>query len=77
MGIRFLMILYPCIRHFSYIIIHLSIYSLNPSFTVIFSNAYMPGQPTPVFLPGESRGQSSLMGCRLWGRTESATTEAT
>ena len=31
-------------------------------------------QPTPVFLPGESRGQRSLMGCRLWGRTESDTT---
>ena len=28
-------------------------------------------QPTPVFLPGESQGQRSLMGCRLWGRTES------
>ena len=34
-------------------------------------------QPTPVFLPGESRGQRSLVGCRLWGRTESDTTEAT
>ena len=34
-------------------------------------------QPTPVFLPGESRGQGSLVGCRLWGRTESVTTEAT
>ena len=34
-------------------------------------------QPTPVFLPGESQGQGSLMGCRLWGHTESDTTEAT
>ena len=34
-------------------------------------------QPTPVFLPGGSQGQWSLMGCRLWGRTESDTTEAT
>ena len=34
-------------------------------------------QPTPVFLPGESRGRGSLVGCRLWGRTESDTTEAT
>ena len=34
-------------------------------------------QPTPVFLPGESQGQRSLVGCRLWGRTESDTTEAT
>ena len=29
-------------------------------------------QPTPVFLPGESQGRGSLVGCRLWGRTESA-----
>ena len=34
-------------------------------------------QPTPVFLPGESQGQRSLVGCRLWGRTESGTTKAT
>ena len=34
-------------------------------------------QPTPVFLPGESQGRRSLVGCRLWGRPESDTTEAT
>ena len=34
-------------------------------------------QPTPVFLPGESQGQGILVGCRLWGRTESDTTEVT
>ena len=34
-------------------------------------------QPTPVFLPGESQGQRSLMGCHLWGRRESDTIEAT
>ena len=34
-------------------------------------------QPTPVFLPGESQGRGSLVGCPLWGRTESDTTEAT
>ena len=28
-------------------------------------------QPTPVFLPAESQGRGSLVGCRLWGRTES------
>ena len=28
-------------------------------------------QPTPVYLPGESRGRRSLVGCRLWDRTES------
>ena len=34
-------------------------------------------QPTPVFLPGESQGRGSLVGCRLWGRMESDTTEVT
>ena len=34
-------------------------------------------QPTPVFLPGESQGPGSLVGCCLWGRTESDTTEVT
>ena len=34
-------------------------------------------QPTPVFLPGESQGRGSLMGCCLWGRTELDLTEAT
>ena len=34
-------------------------------------------QPTPVFLPGESQGRGSLVGCRLWGHTESDTTKAT
>ena len=34
-------------------------------------------QPTPVFLPGESQGWGSLVGCRLRGRTESDTNEAT
>ena len=34
-------------------------------------------QPTPVFLRGESQGQRSLVGFRLWGRTELDTTDAT
>ena len=34
-------------------------------------------QPTPVFLPGESQGQGSLVGCRPRGCTESDMTEAT
>ena len=34
-------------------------------------------QFTPVFLPGESHGQRSLVGYDLWGHTESDTTEAT
>ena len=32
-------------------------------------------QPTLVFLPGESQGQKSLVGCRLWDCTESDMTE--
>ena len=33
-------------------------------------------QPTPVFLPGKSHGQRSLVGCSPWGHRESDTTEA-
>ena len=33
--------------------------------------------PTPVFLPGESQGRGSLVGCRLSGCTELDTTEVT
>ena len=34
-------------------------------------------QPTLVFLPGESQGQGSLVGCHLWGRPEPDTTAVT
>ena len=34
-------------------------------------------QPTPVSFPGESQGWGSLVGFRLWGRTESDMTEVT
>ena len=34
-------------------------------------------QPSPVFLPGESQGWRNLVGCRLWGHTESDMTAAT
>ena len=34
-------------------------------------------QPAPVFLPGESQGRGSLVGCCLWGRTASDTTDTT
>ena len=37
----------------------------------------MKWQPTPVFLPGEYQGWGSLVGCHLWGLTESNTTEVT
>ena len=46
-------------------------------FTFTFMHWRRKWQPTPVFLPGESEGWRSLVGCRLWGRTESDTTEAT
>ena len=42
-----------------------------------FMNWRRKWQPTPVLLPGESQGPRSLVGCRLWGRTKSDTTEAT
>ena len=47
------------------------------TFTFHFHALEKEMQPAPVFLPGESQGQRSLMGCCLWGRTESDTTEAT
>ena len=49
-----------------------SIYS-----NVLSANQRRKWQPTPVLLPGESQGWQSLVGCRLWGRKESDTTEAT
>ena len=39
--------------------------------------AFRKWQPTPVFLPGESQGQRSLVGCCPWGHTESDPTEVT
>ena len=44
---------------------------------VMLSDWRRKWQPTPVFLPGESQGWGSLVGCRLWGRTESDMTEVT
>ena len=46
-------------------------------FTFHFMHWRRKWQPTLVFLPGESQGRWSLVGCHLWGRTESDTTEAT
>ena len=51
------------------------------TFTFHFHDWRRKWQPTPVFFPGESQGESqgqrSLLGCRLWGRTESDTTDVT
>ena len=49
------------------------IYLLPP----LYNNWRRKWQPIPVFLPGESQGRWSLVGCRLWGCTESDMTEAT
>ena len=42
----------------------------DSTFTFTFIHSRVKWEPTPVFLPGESQGRGSLMGCRLWGRTE-------
>ena len=41
------------------------------TFTFHFHALEKEMQPTPVFLPGESQGRGSLVGCHLWGHTES------
>ena len=46
-------------------------------FTFTFMHWRRKWQPTPVFLPGESQRQGSLVGWHLWGHTESDTTEVT
>ena len=46
-------------------------------FTFTFMHWRRTWQPTSVFLPGEFQGRRSLVGCSLWGRTESDMTEAT
>ena len=48
----------------------------NLTFTFHF-HALEKAMATPVFLPGESQGQGSLVGCHLWGHTESDMTEVT
>ena len=53
---------------------HDSVTSLSP---FPFMHWRKKWQPTPVFLPGESQGRGSLVGCCLWGHTESDTTEVT
>ena len=45
-------------------------------FTFHFPHWRRKWQPTPLFLPGESQGRGSLVGCHLWGLTESDMTEA-
>ena len=53
-------------------------YNESIVFNVVIPNFWRrKWQSTPVFLPRESQGQGSLVGCHLWGRTESDTTEVT
>ena len=47
------------------------------TFTFHFHAFTFTFKPTPMFLPGESQGRGSLVGCRLRGRTASDTTEET
>ena len=47
------------------------------NFTFHFHALEKEMQPTPVFLPGESQGRGSLVGCHLWDCTESDMTDAT
>ena len=46
-------------------------------FTFHFHALQKAMAPHSSVLPGESQGRGSLMGCRLWGHTESGTTEVT
>ena len=63
------------ILYITYIYIYIFFFShLAPCGTKFWRRKW---QPTPVFLPGESQGRGSLVGCHLWGCTESDTTEAT
>ena len=43
----------------------------NFTFTFHFHALEKEMATTPVLLPGESQGRGSLVGCRLWGHTES------
>ena len=51
----------------------------NPEYSnsmiVIIINQRRQWHPTPVFLPGKSHGQRSLVGCSPWSRSELGRTE--
>ena len=49
----------------------------NFTFTFHFHALEKEMATTLVFLPGESQGWRTLVGCRLWGHTESDMTEPT
>ena len=60
---------------------HLHLSALSSSSGYVYSGlriaSYCTLEPTPVFLPGESRGRRSRVGCSPWGRTESDATAVT
>ena len=41
--------------------------ALNMQYALNMHYAGSRQQPTPVFLPGESQGRGSLVGCSPWG----------
>ena len=47
------------------------------TFTFHFHALEKEMEPTSVFLPGESQGRGSLVGCCLWGHAESDMPEVT
>ena len=59
--------------------VHSRLALLSPLFSERAWQCFRLGkwQRTPVFLPGDSQGLGSVVGCCLWGRTESNTTEVT
>ena len=65
------------LRHSAFFIVQLSHPLLFLGYQEYVLFWYGKRQPTPVFLPGESQGEQGLVGCSLWGRTESDTTEMT
>ena len=55
----------------------LGVWTRLSDFTFTLMHWRRKWQPTPVFVPGESRGRRSLVGGCLWGRTGSNTSEST
>ena len=60
-----------------YVYVHSINLFVNKTYYCLVSIRRRQWQPTPVFLPRESLGQRSLLGCCPWGRTELDTTEVT
>ena len=69
---------FPILRGWSpYSILLYSISIKYPVTNIQHQQGRRQWQPTPVFLPGESQGQRSPVGCCPWVRTELDMTEAT